>query len=74
MPSPFLGNDFLLDTRQARRLFREVAAFLPIVDFHNHLEPAAIAEERQWESIGENWLEGGHCKWLAMRWNPDYWI
>eukprot|EP00903_Cladosiphon_okamuranus_P000813 g811.t1 len=57
------------DLRQARRLFHEVAASLPIVDFHNHLEPTAIAEDRQWESIGENWLEGDHYKWRAMRWN-----
>ncbi|WP_420412657.1 glucuronate isomerase [Roseibium sp.] len=69
MTAPFLGPDFLLDTPTGRRLYHEVAKDLPIVDFHNHLDPAAIAENRSWESIGEIWLEGDHYKWRAMRWN-----
>lgn len=69
MSAPFLGPDFLLDTPASRRLYHEIAAPLPIVDFHNHLDPAAIAENRSWESIGEIWLEGDHYKWRVMRWN-----
>ncbi|MCV0424792.1 MAG: glucuronate isomerase [Roseibium sp.] len=69
MTAPFLGPDFLLDTPSSRRLYHEVAALLPIVDFHNHLDPAAIADNRTWNSIGEIWLEGDHYKWRAMRWN-----
>lgn len=69
MAAPFLGPDFLLDTPASRRLYHEVASTLPIVDFHNHLDPAAIAEDRNWDSIGDIWLEGDHYKWRAMRWN-----
>ncbi|MEP3428620.1 MAG: glucuronate isomerase [Roseibium sp.] len=69
MPAPFLGPDFLLDTPESRRLYHEVAADLPIIDFHNHLDPVAIAKDQSWESIGQIWLEGDHYKWRAMRWN-----
>ncbi|WP_299484276.1 glucuronate isomerase [uncultured Roseibium sp.] len=69
MTAPFLGPDFLLDTPSSLRLYHEVAAPLPLVDFHNHLDPAAIAGNRSWSSIGEIWLEGDHYKWRAMRWN-----
>ncbi len=69
MTEPFLGPDYLLDTAASRRLYHDVAKHLPIVDFHNHLDPAAIAENKSWRSIGEIWLEGDHYKWRAMRWN-----
>ena len=69
MPRSFLGEDFLLDTAASRHLYHEVAAALPIVDFHNHLDPVAIATDRTWSSIGEIWLEGDHYKWRAMRAN-----
>lgn len=65
----FLGDNFLLDTPQAERLFHETAAKLPIIDYHNHLDPQAILEDRRWASLGEIWLEGDHYKWRAMRWN-----
>lgn len=66
--SGFLSSDFLLDTATARRLFHEVAADLPIVDYHNHLPPAEIAADRQWETLGEMWLAHDHYKWRVMRW------
>ncbi|MGY6709255.1 MAG: glucuronate isomerase [Rhizobiaceae bacterium] len=66
--SRFLGPDFLLDTKTARRLFHEVAAPLPIVDFHNHLPPAEIAGNHQWANLGEAWLAHDHYKWRLMRW------
>jgi glucuronate isomerase len=69
MTAPFLGPDYLLDTAASRRHYHDVAKHLPIVDFHNHLDPAAIAENKSWRSIGEIWLEGDHYKWRAMRWN-----
>lgn len=69
MAAPFLGPDFFLDTKASRRLYHEVASQLPVVDFHNHLEPKAIAEDQNWDSIGQIWLEGDHYKWRAMRWN-----
>lgn len=64
----FLGPDFLLDTPQAQRLFHEVAADLPIVDYHNHLVPAEIAQDRHWPDLGELWLGHDHYKWRVMRW------
>ena len=64
----FLNPDFLLDTAPARRLYHEVAAGLPIIDYHNHLPPAEIATNRQWETLGEMWLAHDHYKWRVMRW------
>lgn len=64
----FLGSDFLLDTATARRLFHEVARDLPIVDYHNHLPPNEIAEDRHWDTLGEMWLAHDHYKWRVMRW------
>nr|WP_320143848.1 glucuronate isomerase [uncultured Cohaesibacter sp.] len=64
----FLGPDFLLDTAAARHLYHDVAAGLPIVDYHNHLIPEQIANDKKWDTIGEAWLAGDHYKWRAMRW------
>lgn len=64
----FLGPDFLLDTAAARHLYHDVAAGLPIVDYHNHLIPEQIANDKKWGTIGEAWLAGDHYKWRAMRW------
>ncbi|SCZ68123.1 D-glucuronate isomerase [Epibacterium ulvae] len=66
--SQFLNQDFLLDTSTARRLFHDVARDLPIVDYHNHLPPAEIAADRQWDNLGEMWLAHDHYKWRVMRW------
>ena len=65
---PFLGPDFLLDTATARALYHDIAEGLPIVDYHNHLDPAAIAGDKKWDDLGAIWLEGDHYKWRAMRW------
>jgi len=66
--SNFLGPDFLLDTEPARRLYHEVAAGLPIIDYHNHLPPEEIAQDRHWDRWGEIWLAHDHYKWRVMRW------
>lgn len=66
---PFLHDDFLLSTRAARRLYHEYAAGEPILDYHNHLSPKDIAENRQFANLFEIWLEGDHYKWRAMRAN-----
>jgi glucuronate isomerase len=63
----FLDKDFLLTTDTARRLYHEVAAKQPIIDYHNHLPPADIAQNRQFANLYEAWLEGDHYKWRAMR-------
>jgi glucuronate isomerase len=68
-PRPFIHDDFLLTTRTARRLYHEFAAPEPIFDYHCHLSPRDIAEDRQFGNIFEIWLEGDHYKWRAMRSN-----
>jgi glucuronate isomerase len=65
----FIHDDFLLQTKTARRLYHEFAASEPILDYHNHLSPRDIAENRQFRNLFEIWLEGDHYKWRAMRSN-----
>lgn len=65
----FINDDFLLDTPQARVLFHEYAEKQPIIDYHSHLDPAAIADNRQFSNIAQLWLDGDHYKWRAMRTN-----
>ena len=65
----FIHEDFLLGTRTARRLYHQFAATEPIFDYHCHLSPKDIAENRQFKNLFEIWLEGDHYKWRAMRAN-----
>lgn len=65
----FMDKDFLLRTETARRLFHEEAAGQPIFDYHCHLNPMEIAQNKQYETITEIWLGGDHYKWRAMRSN-----
>lgn len=65
----FLDDNFLLTTETARRLFREYAEPEPILDYHNHLPPKDISEDRRFANLFEIWLEGDHYKWRAMRAN-----
>lgn len=65
----FLDKDFLLDNESARRLYHEVAAPLPIIDYHCHLDPAQIAEDIHFGNLTQVWLAGDHYKWRAMRAN-----
>lgn len=67
--SCFLNDDFLLSTETARRLYRQFAAPQPILDYHCHLSPKDIAENRRFANLFEIWLEGDHYKWRAMRAN-----
>lgn len=69
MHRTFLDHDFLLTTDTARWLFHEVAAPLPIVDYHCHLPPGDIAADRRFGNLHAVWLEGDHYKWRAMRAN-----
>ena len=66
---PFINENFLLETESARRLYREHASSLPIIDNHCHLSPKEIADDKQFSSITELWLGGDHYKWRAMRAN-----
>jgi glucuronate isomerase len=65
----FLTEDFLLSNDAARRLYRQVAATQPILDYHCHLRAQDIAENRRCANLYEIWLEGDHYKWRAMRAN-----
>ena len=73
---PFLSDDFLLQTATARTLYHEFAKQMPIIDYHNHLLPDQIAEDKQFENITQIWLSGDHYKWRAMRANgiPERYI
>lgn len=68
-PKPFLGEDFLLETETARRLYHEHAAKMPIFDYHCHIPPAELAENKRFENLTKIWLAGDHYKWRAMRAN-----
>ncbi len=65
----FIHDDFLLSSAAARRLYHEFAKDEPILDYHNHLPPKDIAQDRQFANLFEIWLEGDHYKWRAMRAN-----
>ena len=65
----FINDDFLLGTKAARRLYHEYAETEPILDYHCHLSPKDIAEDRRFGNLFEIWLEGDHYKWRAMRAN-----
>lgn len=64
---PFLCEDFLLSNQTAKDLYHHFAKALPIVDYHCHLDPQAIAQDRQFDNLSQIWLEGDHYKWRAMR-------
>lgn len=66
---PFINDDFLLGNKTARRLYHEFSEGRPIIDFHCHLSPAMISDDRQFDNLGQIWLEGDHYKWRAMRTN-----
>lgn len=65
----FLNNNFLLQNKFAEQLYHSYACNLPIIDYHNHLPPNEIAQNRQFENITQVWLNGDHYKWRAMRIN-----
>ncbi|WP_343632113.1 glucuronate isomerase [Roseateles sp.] len=63
----FIDQDFLLDTAIARTLYRDVAADLPVIDYHSHLQQGEIAERKRFRNLAELWLGGDHYKWRLMR-------
>ncbi|MEC0174085.1 glucuronate isomerase [Paenibacillus favisporus] len=65
--SQFLDSEFLLDTPAAVRLYEKAAADLPIFDFHCHLDPKEVWENKPWANITQLWLGGDHYKWRTMR-------
>lgn len=65
----FLDDNFLLSGDMAQRLYHEVAAHMPIVDYHCHIDAKDIYEDRRFENITQVWLAGDHYKWRMMRSN-----
>ncbi len=65
----FMDKDFLLETETAKKLFHEYAEVTPILDYHCHINPREIAEDRKFENITQVWLGGDHYKWRQMRSN-----
>ena len=65
----YMNEDFLLTTKAARELYHRHAEKMPIIDYHCHLPPAEIAEDKRWTDIAQVWLGGDHYKWRQMRSN-----
>lgn len=65
----FITEDFLLDTEVAKQLYHDYAAKMPIIDYHNHLDPKRIAENIPFTTLTEAWLYDDHYKWRGMRAN-----
>ena len=66
---PFMDKEFILSTESARKLYHEYAENMPIIDYHCHIDPREIAEDRKFENITQVWLGGDHYKWRQMRAN-----
>ncbi|MDU4959354.1 MAG: glucuronate isomerase [Sporomusaceae bacterium] len=64
---PFMDENFLLTNKTAETLYHEYAKDMPIFDFHCHLSPKEIAENKRYRNITEIWLGGDHYKWRALR-------
>ncbi|MAL18762.1 MAG: glucuronate isomerase [Balneola sp.] len=67
MKKPFIHQDFLLQSEAAKKLYHNYSADQPIIDYHCHLPPQEIAENKNFENITKIWLDGDHYKWRAMR-------
>lgn len=64
-----MDRDFLLETPTAQKLFHEMADGLPIYDYHCHIDPREILDNRSYENLTQLWLYGDHYKWRLMRAN-----
>jgi glucuronate isomerase len=67
MKKSFIHPEFMLDTKTASKLYHTYAESLPIIDYHCHIPPRDVAEDRQFENLTRIWLAGDHYKWRAMR-------
>ncbi len=65
----FLDKDFLLESETAKWLYHDISADLPIIDYHCHIDPQEIYEDRHFSTITEAWLGADHYKWRLMRSN-----
>ena len=60
-------EELFLTTETGRHLYHKYAEHMPIIDYHCHLQPSEILEDKEFEDLGEMWLRGDHYKWRAMR-------
>lgn len=63
----FLDEDFLLENQTAKTLYHKYAEDEAIFDFHNHLSPQEIYENKSLGNLANAWLDHDHYKWRAMR-------
>ena len=63
----FMDQDFLLQTETAKHLYHDYAKVMPIIDYHCHLSPQEIYEDKKFDNITQVWLYGDHYKWRIMR-------
>ena len=71
-----MDENFLLSTETAQELYHEFAEKMPVLDYHCHINPQEIAEDRKFDNITQVWLGGDHYKWRQMRSNgvDEYYI
>tara|TARA_R110002049_G_scaffold993_2_gene7096 strand:+ start:35659 stop:37059 length:1401 start_codon:yes stop_codon:yes gene_type:complete len=67
MSKNFIHDNFLLENKYAEELYHNYSKHQPIIDYHNHLPPKQIAEDKTFHNITEVWINGDHYKWRAMR-------
>jgi len=74
--NPFMNKDFLLSTETSKKLYHGYASTCPIIDYHCHVSPKEIFEDKCFENITDVWLSGDHYKWRIMRSNgvDEYYI
>lgn len=72
----FMNQDFLLTSDMSKKLYHEYAEQMPIIDYHCHLSPKEIYEDRSFDNITQLWLDADHYKWRLMRANgvDEYYI
>ncbi|OMQ10498.1 glucuronate isomerase [[Flexibacter] sp. ATCC 35103] len=63
----FINDNFLLENKFAEELYHNYSKNQPIIDYHNHLNPQFIAEDKIFDNITQVWINGDHYKWRAMR-------
>ncbi len=65
----FMDKDFLLENETAKKLFHDYADKMPVIDYHCHIDPQEIYEDKRYDNITQVWLYGDHYKWRAIRSN-----
>lgn len=65
----FMDKDFLLDNKTAKKLYHNYSSKMPIIDYHCHINPKEIADDKKYQNITQVWLYGDHYKWRAIRSN-----